>query len=87
MSYETLLAKLEALRTEANQAGFELIGTILTKQETALTDLVMSDDSVYDALCNAVGYACEELDIDSDGFMPCVCVVKSFDCHIRLAYT
>ena len=78
-NYDALLAKLEALRAEANQAGFELIGTILTKQETALTDLVMSDDNVYDTLCNAVYYACEELDIDPEGFMPCVCIVKSFD--------
>ena len=78
-NYEILLAKLEALRTEANQAGFELIGTVLTKQETALTDIVMSDDTVYDALCNAVSYACEKLDIDPEGFMPCVCIVKSFD--------
>lgn len=74
--HEELLAEFEALRAKAEKAGFECIGTILTAEETALTDLVMSDDGVYDALCNAVDYACEHLDISNEGFSPVVCVVK-----------
>jgi len=79
LNYELLLAELETLRAKANEAGFELVGTILTKQETELTDLVMQNDTAYDALCNAIEYACESLNIDSEDFMPCVCIVKSSD--------
>lgn len=79
VTYETLLAEFEALRAKANEAGFECIGTILTAEETRLTDLVMTDDGVYGALCNAVDYACEELDIDNDGYLPVVCIVKCLE--------
>ena len=78
-TYEALLAEFEALRQRANEAGFECIGTILSKEETELTDLVMTDDGVYDALCNAVDYACEELGISNEGFSPVVCIVKCLD--------
>jgi hypothetical protein len=76
MTYEALLAEFEALRDKANQAGFECIGTILTKEESALTDLVMTDDGLYDSLCNAINYASEELDVDPEGYSPVVCIVK-----------
>ena len=77
--YEELLAQLEQLRAKANEAGFELIGTIATKEESAITDLAMESDDLYDALCNNLEYACEHLNISSEGYAPCVVFVKCID--------
>jgi hypothetical protein len=78
-TYEELLAQLEQLRAEATTAGFELFGTILTAEESAITDLVIQSDDLYDKLCNHLEYACEELNIDSEGYLPCVSFVKAID--------
>lgn len=77
--HEELLAKLELLRAEATAAGFELVGTILTAEESAITDLAMQSDDLYDSLCNNLEYACEHLNIDSEGYMPCVMFIKVID--------
>ena len=37
---QRLLTKLELLRAEATAAGFELVGTILTAEESAITDAI-----------------------------------------------
>jgi hypothetical protein len=78
-TYDELLAQLEQLRAEATAAGFELCGAILTTEESAITDLVMQSDDLYDKLCTQLEYACEELNIDSEGYMPCVSFVKAID--------